>query len=93
LIFATQGFATPVEKLENNQAARKIQRWSQCMVEPADLEARSIPIGDHYLGALMIRGDEWPRDVPIWTCSHRHIDPQSAQECAREELQRRSENA
>ena len=55
----------------------------------SDLKATSIPIGATIRAALMVAGEIWPTDIPVWTCSHRHKVGSEALACAEDELRSR----
>ena len=40
-------------------------------------------------GVLMLEGDTWSKDAPIWQCEHRHAEVAAALACAEVELARR----
>ena len=59
------------------------------MSEDNQLETTTIAIGETVRGALMKTGEEWPTDLPVWTCSHRHEDVAEVLACAEAEIRQR----
>jgi hypothetical protein len=58
-------------------------------IDPTYLVPVAAQMGERCWGALMLKGDAWPRDVPVWLCEHRHEGPSAAEACAQAELDRR----
>jgi hypothetical protein len=58
------------------------------MIDPLTLVPVSMQTGSRLRGALMSKGDEWPRHVPAWHCEHWHETPKEAEACAQDELAR-----
>jgi hypothetical protein len=59
------------------------------MIDPFTLYPISMQTGSRLRGALMRKGDEWPRHVPAWHCEHWHESAKDAEACAQDELARR----
>jgi hypothetical protein len=63
------------------------------MPEDTQFETSFIPIGATVRGALMVAGEVWPADIPVWNCSHHHEDVTEALACAEDELKNRLDGA